>query len=543
MSPPLLTRLRKLFKCPFSPKLYLLRAYTVIAAGFLVHLSLGTLYTFGNLGPYIVSYVRNRSLLAEPDLRSSTTSWIYACALIGQGGAMFFGGWLASKIGPRLSTLIGSWTMSVGVALSFVAIRVSFWLLLLTYGIMFGVGVGIAYVGPLSCAMKWLPKWKGVANGVVVSGFGLGALVFDAVQTAYINPDNLVTNTANPSDPHEQYYMQQDLLDRVPTMFLILAATYATMQFIGCMFLVNPSAEMQKQWWAQQSSTSSDELREIQDVDSQSLDQSSTGNISSTSRDALSRQVDSPSLTLESNNDQLSADEEEDPTTPLTGRKQPNQNKQESFESSGDTWTSNVITSLKPLQMLRKLNFYVLWLIFFCNGIALVFVAVAYKFFGMEFIEDDHFLAIVGSTASVFNCVGRIVWGLFADQLSYKVALVMLSGTMTALLLTFYSSMPGGRAMYFIWVCAIFFCIGGNFSLFPTAIGRCFGPKYVAVNYGLLFTSQMVSGPLVPVLSYTINTTQWYGLMFIMAGFSCGGFVLALLYRPKRYMLLGVGGK
>ena len=160
---------------------------------------------------------------------------------------MFFGGWLASKIGPRLSTLIGSWTMSVGVALSYFAIRVSFWLLLLTYGIMFGVGVGIAYIGPLSCAMKWFPKWKGVVNGVVVSGFGLGALVFDAVQTSYINPDNLVTNIANPSDPKERYYTQQDLLDRVPTMFLILGATYATMQFIGCMFLVNPSEELQKQ--------------------------------------------------------------------------------------------------------------------------------------------------------------------------------------------------------------------------------------------------------------------------------------------------------
>lgn len=114
---------------------------------------------------------------------------------------------------------------------------------------------------------------------------------------------------------------------------------------------------------------------------------------------------------------------------------------------------------------------------------------------------------------------------------------------MTALLLTFFISVLGGKAMYLIWVCSIFFCIGGNFSLFPTAIGRCFGPKYVAVNYGLLFTSQMVSGPLVPVLSYAIKSIQWYGIMFIMAGFSCGGFVLVLLYRPKRYMLLGVGGR
>ena len=67
---------------------------------------------------------------------------------------MFFGGLLERKVGPRITTLIGCAIMTSGVFLSSAAIRISFWLLLLTYGVLFGFGVGIAYVGPIACAMR-----------------------------------------------------------------------------------------------------------------------------------------------------------------------------------------------------------------------------------------------------------------------------------------------------------------------------------------------------------------------------------------------------
>lgn len=48
----------------------------MIAAGFIVHLSLGTVYTVGNLLPYVVSYTRDRSHPQE--LTSATGTWIAA---------------------------------------------------------------------------------------------------------------------------------------------------------------------------------------------------------------------------------------------------------------------------------------------------------------------------------------------------------------------------------------------------------------------------------------------------------------------------------
>ena len=37
---------------------------------------------------------------------------------------------------------------------------------------------------------QWLPQYRGVVAGVVVGGFGLGALVFNPVISLFINPNN-----------------------------------------------------------------------------------------------------------------------------------------------------------------------------------------------------------------------------------------------------------------------------------------------------------------------------------------------------------------
>ena len=41
--------------------------------------------------------------------------------------------------------------------------------------------------------------------------------------------------------------------------------------------------------------------------------------------------------------------------------------------------------------------------------------------YGQTFIEDDKFLALVGSFSSVFNALGRVFWGHMMDRTSFKV--------------------------------------------------------------------------------------------------------------------------
>ena len=478
---------------PLRWKRYLLfiRTFFVIAGGFLVHLSLGTIYTTGNVAPYIISYIRNQS--HPGNLKQEAATWLVAASAVGQGGAMFVGGALVRKIGPRWTTLGGGWLMSCGVCLSYFTIKVSYWLLLVTYGLVFGTGVGIAYIGPLSAVMRWMPKWKGLANGIVVAGFGLSALIFNLVQTVYVNPHNVDT-VKNKNG--EEFFVDPDLLERVPTLFLILGGTYAAMQLVGSLLLTYPPDDLDDS-----SPTHVGGINTRHDTDNSSFSSSKFTGSDSCEEFQDKGVMDRTNLVI---------------------------------KKFTVTHTEEDVNDLGPKQMLQTFKFYALWYMFLANGLAIMFITPLYKFIGQEFIDDDHFLAIVGSLASVLNCLGRIIWGLVADASSFSTTLVVLTSCLTIFTLTVVVTPYGGRAMFLIWICSIFFCIGGNFSLFPAVTGRVFGLRHVSVNYGILFIAQLVAGLVGALLSTTLKSSIGYtGLLFLGSGFASSTLLLAVCYRIK----------
>ena len=509
---------------------------TVLAGCFLIHLSLGTIYTYGNLAPYLVSYARKRS--SPSDLRSTEAVYVYACQAAGQGISMVFGGILEKRFGPRLVTLFGGWLMSLGVLLSYLAIQKSFWILLVTYGAMFGLGVGLAYVPPIACAMRWLPKWKGVATGIVVSGFGLSALIFNAIQTAYINPWNYEPDIQN-DEYKDKYFDQSDLLDRVPNIFLILGGLYASMQLIGAIFLVNPPPL-----------SDGFDYQHVLDSDLSEQRERSDSNDSISLHSPDYKTVTKKSFKNENGSNSSIQDEVEDSTklgnerhsyrSRSTSNVSTYMSELEQSTVSSTSWSTNYIYNVAPLQLLRKPNFYILWIMFLCAGITISFIAPLYKTFGLDKVtQDDHFLTVAGSVSSFFNLLGRLLWGALADCTTYKFAFVIQGALMTCLVATFYATSAAGKVMFFFWICGIFFCIGGYFSLFPTAVARCFGQENISINYGMLFTAQVLGGLIASFISHTlVDKINWYGLFLLLAGFNIVEYVLALCYRHKRYIRL-----
>ena len=131
--------------------------------------------------------------------------------------------------------------MITGAATSYYTIKYSFWLFVLTFGLLSGLGIGVSYVSPIACAMKWLPKWKGLVSGVVVAGMGLSPLVFNAIQTGYINPLNEAPNySPYSSNPDEKYFVQKHVLEKVPEFFLVLGICYAAICVISSICIANP---------------------------------------------------------------------------------------------------------------------------------------------------------------------------------------------------------------------------------------------------------------------------------------------------------------
>ncbi|MBR5708586.1 MAG: OFA family MFS transporter [Oscillospiraceae bacterium] len=94
----------------------------------------------------------------------------------------FGGGALNDRFGPKKISFLGVIIFGVGVFLaSLLKQGSSIWLFYLTYSVVGGIGVGVAYGALLSCVQKWFPHKRGFATGIATAAFGLGTVAFSPI--------------------------------------------------------------------------------------------------------------------------------------------------------------------------------------------------------------------------------------------------------------------------------------------------------------------------------------------------------------------------
>ena len=522
-------------------------AWIVVLCGGLVHLTLGTMiYSQGNLARYIISYTLTRTLDENADgVSMNVISVLVSASVLGHGLSMPAGGVLSRKIGARLTTLLGCFIASFGVMLTYATIHVSFWMVVMSYGFIFGIGVGVAYIGPLSAAMRWLPAWKGLAIGFVIAGYGLGPVVFIPIQSALINPHNIHPN-ATRSNTH--IYTDPELLDRIPYLFLILGGIYAAVQIVATIFVVDPpDSPLPKRsffktvFWL---------VRPKFSFTCQHCSQDNTGV-------AFQQLLDGEDGVIPDQPNRKDTPHRDCPTedTPILANSESNSHNPKSppqrmtssaAHHQGEPPPRNLPIlsvyqpqSLKPLQVLKRCDFFALWLQLFLVGQSVVFVIAFHKVIGSTLGIHDEEYAYFGALCGVFNTLGRPLWGLLSDITSFKFALVIVTSLMSASLLTLPLAMYVSRWMYMVWVWMFFFCIGGIYTLMPTGVARRYGLHYAAINYGMLATANALSGivgaVLVPLLVLFMMIDY---VVLVVASLCTIAFILALVVKEKKFVLL-----
>jgi len=113
---------------------------------------------------------------------NTQVAWIFSFAILFLGITAAVGGAQLPKRSPRAMAVIGAVLFAVGYAIAAIAFSMkSLVLLYVGYGVIGGIGLGLAYVTPVATVSKWFPDKKGLATGMVVMGFGLGALFMSKV--------------------------------------------------------------------------------------------------------------------------------------------------------------------------------------------------------------------------------------------------------------------------------------------------------------------------------------------------------------------------
>ena len=166
--------------------------WLAIPCALTIHLCIGAAYSFSVFLQPLSRAVGIAAPLACPagsqlwqvltltncDWQVGEISWVFSVFFLVLGGsAALLGGWV-ERVGPRQAGIAAALCWSGAHVLAAFGIwQHQLWVVLLGYGGVGGVGLGLGYVLPISTLMRWFPDRRGLAGGLAVMGFGGGAMI------------------------------------------------------------------------------------------------------------------------------------------------------------------------------------------------------------------------------------------------------------------------------------------------------------------------------------------------------------------------------
>ncbi|MFJ7084003.1 OFA family MFS transporter [Streptomyces griseus] len=143
--------------------------WLVPPAALSIHLSIGQAYAWSVFKPPLEEAL---------GLSGTQSALPFQLGIVMLGLSAAFGGTLVERRGPRWAMTVALVCFSSGFLISALgAATGQFWLIVLGYGFVGGIGLGIGYISPVSTLIKWFPDRPGMATGIAIMGFGGGALI------------------------------------------------------------------------------------------------------------------------------------------------------------------------------------------------------------------------------------------------------------------------------------------------------------------------------------------------------------------------------
>lgn len=198
-----------------------------VIASIAIQMCLGTAYIWSVFQSYLIISASTPNALFHWPATHGTLA--YALLL----GVLTFGSTVGGRIQDRLKNpkpVIIAAGIILGIAffLAQYTTEATPWMLWLTYGVLGGFGMGMAYTTTIATCQKWFPDKRGLVTGIIVSALGFGGLVFTPVAEALIkrNGGNDVLST-----------------------FAIFGVIFVFVTVLGSLFIKNPPEGFKPEGW------------------------------------------------------------------------------------------------------------------------------------------------------------------------------------------------------------------------------------------------------------------------------------------------------
>ena len=135
----------------------------------LIHSCIGSVYCWSLL---------KGDIATEVGCSVKEIEFAFSLAIFFLGMSAAFGGRFVEK-NVTAASVVSCLCFSTGLLLTVLSIYSKSVLgIMLSYGCLMGIGLGIGYLSPVKTLMLWFKEHKGLATGIAISGFGLSKVLF-----------------------------------------------------------------------------------------------------------------------------------------------------------------------------------------------------------------------------------------------------------------------------------------------------------------------------------------------------------------------------
>ncbi len=445
--------------------------WLVAIMGTLMQLCLGTVYAW--------SYFQ-KPLCETYGWSNTQVAWAFSTAICFLGLAGAWGGINLAKIGPTKLAMTGGALFGTGYLIGAFALNIkSLVLLYIGYGIIGGSGLGLGYVTPVATAAKWFPDKKGFITGMVVMGFGLGALLMSKIFAPFLmdyTKGNLV-----------------EVFGYLGVIFLVLTIPIGS-------FLKNPPAGFVPEGYTPPAAPVNASGQAVEEVIHPTSTYLMSGKFllmwliffCNIAAGIAIIGFQSPLL----QDLYIKGDAEYQIVKDLRVKEK------EGKEQNKEILTADEKTKLETL-------------------------AKTLAGFGATLI----------AITSLFNGLGRFFWGGLSDKTGRAQTFRILLGSQVAAFVALV--FVGNPWIFGLLFCYILLCYGGGFGTMPSFVLDVFGPKMMATVYGFILTAWSAAGIVGPQMAALIkdkypvdaSTYTFYAGAAVLAA----GFVISLLVGNERF--------